>query len=477
MNCWQIYRNDTWYYSEREENLKEVHVHESDRQEQHGEIAVLVGLAMDPHPSAIEESERSLAELAELARAAGASVAASILQRRPAPNPATFVGRGKVEEIRQACLDSQAGLVIFDDELSGSQIRNIEQLCGSKVIDRTMLILDIFASRAQSREGKLQVELAQMQCRLSRLVGLGQSLSRLGGGIGTRGPGESQLESDRRHINRRMQFLKRNLAELSAHRSRTRAHRNENDMLTLAVVGYTNAGKSTLINRLCATSLTVADQVFATLDPAVRRLALPRQGEVLLIDTVGFIRKLPHELVDAFHSTLEEVTGSDAILEVIDMADPDAATQMAVVEALLVRLDAAGKPRLFAFNKMDSLAALVDPADPDQVDKDPVGLNPELAASLPVGRRQQAFLISARTGQGIENLVQAIGDLAAESQVAAALLIPYSEAGILDYIRQYGQMDGLDYKDNGIAVRIRIQYSHFSVLRPFIQLAENQNEQ
>jgi GTPase len=448
---------------------------ETDHEENQPEVAVLAGLAVDFRPAAIDESERSLAELAELARAAGATVAASFLQRRPSADPATLLGQGKIEEIRLACQEHKAGLIIFDEELSGSQIRNIEKLCDCKVIDRTMLILDIFARRAQSREGKLQVELAQMQCRLSRLVGLGQSLSRLGGGIGTRGPGESKLESDRRHINRRINFLKKSLSELSLQRDRTRTHRKENELLMLAVVGYTNAGKSTLINKLCESSLIVADQVFATLDPAVRRMRLPGQGDVLLVDTVGFIRKLPHELVDAFHSTLEEVTASDAILQVIDAADPDAATQMAIVENLLVRLNAASKPRLFVFNKMDSLSA-VDPADPDQVDRDPVGLDPALAAELPASQRQQAFLISALTGQGIDSLVQAIVDLTARRQVEATLLVPYPDAGILDDIRRNGRIEKIDYQENGIAVRVRIGYSHFSELKPFIQLAEKANE-
>ena len=328
------------------------------------ETAVLVGLALSNSPLALDEAERSLAELAELARTAGAKVAASALQRRQSPDPAYLIGRGKLEEIRETCRQLEASLIIFDDELSGSQIRNIEQLSGCKVIDRTMLILDIFAGRAQSREGKLQVELAQQKYRLSRLVGMGQALSRLGGGIGTRGPGESQLESDRRHINRRINYLKRALTEVSERRDRTRQQRQESDLLTIAVVGYTNAGKSTLINRLCSTELITADQVFATLDPAVRRLILPDHDEVLLIDTVGFIRKLPHELVEAFQSTLEEVTGADAILQVIDASDPDAASQIAIVEDLLVRLSAAGKPRFFVFNKTDALPQGPDQADP-----------------------------------------------------------------------------------------------------------------
>ena len=440
------------------------------------ETAVLVGLALDSGTAALAESERSLLELAELARTAGAQVADSLLQRRQTPDSATYVGKGKVEEIRIACELLNAGLVIFDDELSGSQIRNLEKIIGCKVIDRTLLILDIFAGRAQSREGKLQVELAQQQYRLSRLVGMGQSLSRLGGGIGTRGPGESQLESDRRHINRRISFLKQTLAEVAERRSRTRLKRHENEILTLAVVGYTNAGKSTLINRLCETDLHTADQVFATLDPAVRRLQLPDQGDVLLVDTVGFIRKLPHQLVDAFHSTLEEVSDADAIIQVIDASDPDAATQMAVVEQLLNKLDAAGKPRLFVFNKVDNLPAGPDLADPDQDDLAPSGLDPALTASLPVGQRQQAFLVSALTGEGTDALIQAISDLDARGKVTATLLIPYTSANLLDYIRQNGRLDKLEYLAEGIQVMVHIRHSHFSPLRPFMRLAENTEE-
>ncbi len=434
------------------------------------EVAVLAGLVLSSNPAALEEADRSMAELAELARTAGARVAGSLLQRRQSRDPACLLGSGKIEELRAACEALDAGLIIFDEELSGSQIRNIEKMTDRKVIDRTLLILDIFAGRAQSREGKLQVELAQQQYRLSRLVGLGQSLSRLGGGIGTRGPGESKLESDRRHINRRVTFLKQTLAEVGERRDRTRKQRQENDILTLAVVGYTNAGKSTLINRLCNTDLLAADQVFATLDPAVRRLPLENQSEALLIDTVGFIRKLPHQLIDAFSSSLEEVSGADAILQVIDASDPDAATHMAVVEELLTRLEAAGKPRLLVFNKTDIGPA--DQADPDQIDIEPAGLAPELTANLPTGQRQQSFLVSALTGEGIEPLLQAIGELAARDQVAATLLIPYTSAGLLDLVRQHGRIDQLEYLAEGIAATIRIKCSHFSPLRPFIHLAE-----
>lgn len=437
-----------------------------------GETAILAGLALNSSPAAVDEAERSLAELAELAAAAGARVAGSVLQRRQSPDPAYWIGRGKVEEIREACQALSANLVIFDDELSGSQIRNIEKLTDCKVIDRTMLILDIFAGRAQSKEGKLQVELAQQQYRLSRLVGMGQALSRLGGGIGTRGPGESQLESDRRHINRRIGYLKRSLAEISERRDRTRRQRQSNDVMTFAVVGYTNAGKSTLINHLCSADLLTADQVFATLDPSVRRLRLPDQSEVLLVDTVGFIRKLPHELVEAFQSTLEEVTDADAVIQVIDASDPDAATQMAVVEELLVRLEAAGKPRLMVFNKTDLLPAGPDLADPDLDDPMPTGLAPSLEGLLPGGSRQPAFLVSARTGDGIDSLLKAIADQAASGQLVLSLLLPYSSSGLTEYIRQNGRIDSLEYLAEGIAVQAHIKCSHFGPLRPFVKLAE-----
>ncbi|MGI6334833.1 MAG: GTPase HflX [Saccharofermentanales bacterium] len=436
------------------------------------ERAVLAGLAIGSDPAVLDQAERSLTELAELARAAGAEVVGSLMQRRQVADPAYLIGRGKAEELRAACETLDADLVVFDEELTGSQIRNLEKLIGCKVVDRTLLILDIFASRAQSREGKLQVELAQQQYRLSRLIGMGQSLSRLGGGIGTRGPGETKLESDRRHINRRITYLKRALSDLGEHRQRTRKQRQVNDIMTIAVVGYTNAGKSTLINKLCSSDLFVMDQVFATLDPAVRRLMLPDQIEVLLIDTVGFIRKLPHHLVDAFHSTLEEVTSADAILQIVDVSDPDVAAQMAVVEALLLRLQAAGKPRLIVFNKIDVLATTPTPADPDRDDFAPSGLPADLAGLIPAGQSRQAFLVSAVTGEGIDTLLDAISELARKNQIQADLIIPYASAGLLDYICRHGRIIDLDYLNTGIAVTMAIKYSHFSPLRHFVRLAE-----
>ncbi len=418
------------------------------------EVAILAGLVTGSSTTELEQAERSLAELAELAEAAGARVTATVLQRRASPDSAYFLGKGKLEEVMQAATEVQATVLIIDDELSGSQIRNIESLCHLKVIDRTFLILDIFARRAQSREGKLQVELAQLQYRLSRLVGLGQSLSRLGGGIGTRGPGESQLESDRRHINRRILFLKRALLTVAEHRDRTRQQRQNREVPTVAVVGYTNAGKTTLLNLLCQADLLAMDQVFATLDPAARRLVLPDQRSVILIDTVGFIRKLPHQLVDAFRSTLEEVSQADMILHVVDATDPDVENQVAVVEQLLVELKAAAKPRLTVLNKIDLLDGPPDPA---------------LLRLVRTAADQRLLAISAKTGTGMPELLAALGEMAGQGLISVHLLLPYAEAGLLKVIEQQGQLQQIDYRAEGIAVSARIRASHLASFKAYLQ--------
>jgi GTP-binding protein HflX len=426
------------------------------QQDYEQEKAIIVGLMTDSGATAAEIAERSLDELEELADAAGAVVVSRALQHRSAPDSATYLGKGKLEEVARAAQELEASLLIFDDELSGSQIRNVEQLTQMKVVDRTFLILDIFAQRAKSAEGKLQVELAQQQYRLSRLVGLGQSLSRLGGGIGTRGPGESQLESDRRHINRRINTLKQALEEVAARRQQTRQQRQNQDILTLAVVGYTNAGKSTLLNTLCHAELLTMDQLFATLDPAARRLELPDQQPVILIDTVGFIRKLPHHLVDAFRSTLEEVTQADAILHVIDCSDPQAQTQRDVVEQLLNELGAAGKPRLTVLNKID----LVGPF--------------ERSGLILLGGKDKFIPISARTREGIQELIEAIGLLAAEQFVPVNLIIPYNKAGWVDRIEQQGKIEQLDYLEDGIHLSARVRVAAFNQLkRDLGQLAQS----
>lgn len=411
------------------------------------EKAILVGLYTTSGEVAAEIAERSLDELQELAEAAGAIVLSRALQHRATEDPATFIGKGKLDEIALAGRELDATTLIFDDELTGSQIRNIEEQTGFKVVDRTFLILDIFAQRAKSREGKLQVELAQQQYRMSRLQGLGQALSRLGGGIGTRGPGESQLESDRRHISRRVHTLKQALKEVAVRRQQTRQQRQNNDILTIAVVGYTNAGKSTLLNTLTHANLLTLDQVFATLDPAARRLELPDQQPVILIDTVGFIRKLPHQLVDAFRSTLEEVTQADVILQLIDASDPQAEVQRDVVEQLLNELGAAGKPRLVVLNKIDLLGPF------------------ERTRLQTLAGREQPIEISARTGEGLEDLIAAIGRLAAESFVPVSLLLPYAKTGWISRMEQQGKIDRIDYREDGIAVEAHVRVALYRALQ------------
>ena len=411
------------------------------------EKAILVGLYTESGEAAAEVAERSLDELQELAEAAGAIVLSRALQHRATEDSATFIGKGKLDEIAQASRELDATTLIFDDELTGSQIRNIEEQSGLKVVDRTFLILDIFAQRAKSREGKLQVELAQQQYRMSRLQGLGQALSRLGGGIGTRGPGESQLESDRRHISRRVHTLKQALKEVAVRRQQTRQQRQNNDILTIAVVGYTNAGKSTLLNTLTHANLLTLDQVFATLDPAARRLELPDQQPVILIDTVGFIRKLPHQLVDAFRSTLEEVTQADVILQLIDASDPQAEVQRDVVEQLLNELGAAGKPRLVVLNKIDLLGPF------------------ERTRLQTLAGREQPIEISARTGEGLEDLIAAIGRLAAESFVPVSLLLPYAKTGWISRMEQQGKIDRIDYREDGIAVEAHVRVALYRALQ------------
>ncbi len=429
------------------------------------EKAICAGIVTEQGTAAQDAAWRSLEELSALAEAAGAEVVGCELQGRGSPDPATFIGSGKLEEIRVAAAAQEAELLICDEELTGSQMRNMAAATGCRVIDRTMLILDIFALNARSHAGRLQVELAQMQYQLSHLTGQGAAMSRLGGGIGTRGPGESQLETDRRHIYRRIQSLKKALDKISRDRHLLRQRRQSGSLLNIAVVGYTNAGKSTLINRLCGTDLLTADQVFATLDPAVRRLELPDHSTVLLTDTVGFIRKLPHHLVDAFQSTLDEVRQADAILQVMDAADPDVESHLKVVEDLLSRLDAADHPRLIVFNKADQFGA----GSATEGDLHSV----RQSCDLEQRRRGQppSLLISAENGQGITELLDALTRLNLAGTMTVRLLIPYREAGWLDYVRQHGRIDHEEYRDDGIDLSIHIAHRWFSPLREFRRLA------
>ena len=351
------------------------------------EVAVLVGLKR-PQQSRWD-AEDSLEELAQLAISAGATPTLRVLQERFLPNPRTLIGPGKVEEVRAIC-EEGVDLVIFDDDLTGSQQRNLEATLGRKVIDRAGLILDIFAQRARSREGKLQVELAQLKYLLPRLTGHGGELSRLGGGIGTRGPGETKLEVDRRRIRRRIVKIEEELEKVRRHRALLRRHRQKRALLTVAVVGYTNAGKSSLLNALTDAALPVADKFFATLDPTVRKVIVPGGRDILLSDTVGFIRKLPHQLVEAFKATLEEVRASDFLLHVIDISHPDWQNQSQAVMAVLGELGAAAKPLINVYNKVDKLP------------------HPEAVAFL--ARRPRSVVVSARTGAGLDDLKYAMAE-------------------------------------------------------------------
>jgi GTPase len=364
----------------------------------HGrETALLVGVVRHPQPR--WEAEDSLAELEQLARAAGARVAEAVLQERDRLDPRYLIGKGKAEEIRGRC--SGVDVVILDEELSGSQQRNLEQLLGRRVVDRTGLILDIFAQRAQTREGKLQVELAQLDYHLPRLAGAWTHLERLGGGIGTRGPGETQLESDRRRVKTRMAKVRRDLEQVRRHRALLRRPRRKIPFPIVALVGYTNAGKSSLMNALTQAGVAVRDQLFATLDPTLRRLMLPGDRVALLSDTVGFIRKIPHQLVAAFQATLEEVQEAELLLHVVDVSHPHAELQQTAVEAVLGELGLADRPTILVYNKIDRLSRRPD---------------------FPWGPRSGRVATSAKTGDGLDDLRREIvaGLDAARPTTAAA---------------------------------------------------------
>lgn len=374
------------------------------------------------------DSEESLDELASLAETAGAMVITRVIQNRQKPDPATFIGSGKAEELALVCQAMEIDLVIMDDELTGAQQRNLENILGVRVIDRTALILDIFAQRAQSAEGKLQVELAQMKYRLPRLTGMGTVLSRLGGGIGTRGPGETQLEVDRRRIRKRIDDLTVQLKEIKRQRDMRRARREKQGQTTVALVGYTNAGKSTLLNALSGSDVLVEDKLFATLDPVLRNVELPENRSCLLVDTVGFIRKLPHQLVQAFRSTLEEALYADLLLVVSDLSSPQYAQQRATVFGVLDELGAADRPILEVLNKADKadVSGMIEPAD--------------------------AVLISAREGMGLDNLKMEISRRIAAMRHQAELLIPYSRGNVLSMIHNQGQVISEEYEAEGTKV-------------------------
>lgn len=371
------------------------------------------------------DAEVSINELEELAKSAGAEVVAKVIQQRAEYDRATLIGRGKLDEIKEIAEAEDVDLLIFDHELTAANIRNLEEATGLGVIDRTMLILDIFAARAQSRAGRLQVELAQYKYRLPRLEGMGKNLSRLGGGIGTRGPGESKLESDRRHIRRRIETLEHKLAELAANRELIRSRRKKDGIVTAAIVGYTNAGKSTLLNRLTNAGVLSEDKLFATLDPTARSLELPDGRSIMLVDTVGFVRRLPHHLVEAFKSTLEETVQADLLLNVCDISSGEADSQTEVTRELLESLGADKIPMLNVLNKCDLIEGPLPICTGDCV------------------------MVSAKTGEGIDEMLGKISKMLAPTQIRMKLLIPYSEGALLGEVRSLGRVFTEEYTPEG----------------------------
>lgn len=392
---------------------------------QEPEVAVLVGIDMG-----LYNAQVSMDELEELARTAGAVVAAKIIQKRDKPDSATYVGSGRLEEIKNFTEANDVDLLIFDGELTPSQQRNIEDETDIRVIDRTTLILDIFAARARSNEGKIQVELAQLKYSLPRLGGKGAEMSRLGGGIGTRGPGESKLESDRRHIHRRIQSLQEELVQIAKRRENLRARREKDGVETVAIVGYTNAGKSTLMNTLTNAGVLAENKLFATLDPTSRALTLPDGRTVMLIDTVGLVRRLPHQLVDAFRSTLEEAANATVILNLCDASDECCTEHLNVTMNLLAALGCADKPIISVLNKCDLCGG-----------------------SFVLPAQGEFVMISAKTGEGLGNLLAKIQLSLPLTRKKAELLIPYNEGGLVNYIREEGVLIKEEYRSDGIYVK------------------------
>jgi GTP-binding protein HflX len=394
-----------------------------------------------------ERAEESLAELAALAEAAGARVLARILQERPNPDPATFVGRGKVEELRALVETLALDLIVFDDELSPGQQRNLENRTECKILDRTQLILDIFSRRARTREGKLQVELAQLTYLLPRLVGKGTLLSRLGAGIGTRGPGETRLEMDRRRIRSRLALLRREIDRVGLHRRQQRSKRQGIPVPVVALVGYTNAGKSTLFNALTEAGALESRQLFSTLDPLLRRVTLPNRLEMVLSDTVGFVRKLPHDIVAAFRATLEEVRESDLLLHVIDVSSARWKEQASAVEEVLRELTAQNKPAINVYNKADLL---------------PVGTNPAGLTGT------NGVLVSARTGFGLRQLEGLIALELESFTMRLELKVPYDRAGLLSRLHDQGRIKSKSFENDGVLLEVEVPRSAVRSLREYV---------
>ena len=427
-----------------------------DNQKEERRRAALVGIA--GREESVSEVERSLAELERLADTAGADSIVKLIQNKETPDPRTMIGSGKVAELASLCENNEIDIIVFDCDLSPSQIRNLEDATGGvQVIDRSMLILDIFALHAVTGEGKLQVELAQLKYTAPRLYGKGTELSRLGGGIGTRGPGETKLETDKRHIARRVHALEDQIAEMEKNRKTMRVARDRSGLVKIAIVGYTNSGKSTLLNRLTDAGILAEDKLFATLDPTTRKYELPCGESVLLTDTVGFIKKLPHHLINAFRSTLEEACYADILMIVIDASDSEAQEQIKVTENLLSELGASGKDTIFVFNKCDRGVF-------------------EFAHVGKSAAFENVVYISAATGQGVELLVGKIEELIMNSKRPVTFTIPNSEAGALNILYKNASVQSVEYGAEAIVAVAMADAKTIGMLRKYTDIPEEKEE-
>lgn len=407
------------------------------------ERVVLVGVHTGSRDELNDCTEESMQELELLAQTAGAEVVAQFVQNRPAVENATYVGEGKAEEIRDFCQQQEIDIVICDDELTGSQVRNLEDFIGTRVMDRSALIMDIFAQRAKTKEGKLQVELAQLQYYLTRLTGSFVNLSRLGGGIGTRGPGETKLETDRRHIRNRISVIRKQLEEVEKNRENQRRQRIKEGLQQIALVGYTNAGKSSLLNCLTDAGVLAEDKLFATLDPTARKLTLPDGSPVILVDTVGFIRKLPHHLIKAFRSTLEEAVIADVLVHVVDASSPQLEQNIEVVESLLHELGASQKPIVTAFNKIDLV--------------EDFALN-----------KQMSVEISVKKGHNIDKLLETLCDAMPEKRHRVKVLIPYNKGAVLSVIYANANVNSEEHTPDGTLMDITADAKTYNMVSDFI---------
>lgn len=411
------------------------------------ERVIIAGLHTGSRDHLNDTTEESMRELEELVETAGGEVVCELVQNRPTPDSGTYLGGGKLEELKNAVDTLEAELVVFDDELSPVQLRNISEYLGVRVLDRSMLILDIFAMRARSGEGKLQVELAQLKYQLPRLRGMGIELSRTGAGIGTRGPGETKLETDRRHIRTRIAALESEIKEIKKHRGLLRSRRRKDGVITAALVGYTNAGKSTLLNRLTDAGVFAEDKLFATLDTTSRAITLSDNRRIVLIDTVGFIRKLPHYLIEAFKSTLEEATEADFLLHVIDVSGEETENHIKVVRNVLDEIGAGGKPVINVYNKCDLNSSYV-----------PGGF----------GSSVKDVFISAKTGKGINELMEAIAETAPGRKREYRLLVPYSDGDILNRLHTDEKVVSENYTADGIEIDVLLDDIAYVKLKKYI---------